>query len=311
MKRASHGSHKTRWVAGGAAASVVTLISTGCTFVSEQAAPDVVFSAFTHVHGLGVDSVSGIAYAATHEGVFILPPLDWQTVSVLQLGGPISGRVQDIMAFTLAGGQMYASGHPGLDDSTKGAYPNLGLMTSFDGAATWKTLSLGGDADFHALAVVTNSTGGKRIYGYDATSGTVIISADGGNSWIAGAKLELGGLAADPTQPGVVYATTSEGLAISTDDGFTFALVSGAPELNLVTAWQDSASSGLVGLATDGKVWLKTGNQEWTDTTGVVVGKAETVAYTSLPSPALLVSDRRGIVMSDDLGVSWKVLVAK
>lgn len=311
MKRKLNGARNTRWYGSAAAAVVMATILAGCAPTLSGARPDVVVSAFEHVHGLGVDSVSGVAYAATHEGVFILPPLESATGSVLQLGGPVSGRVQDTMAFTVQGSRMYASGHPGLDDAAKGAPQNLGLITSIDGAATWKTLSLGGEADFHDLAVVTDPSGTVRIYGYNAGTGTVMFSGDGGSSWTARAKLALRDLAADPTRPGTVYATTAEGLAISTDDGASFALIPDAPALYLVDAWQDPVNVGLVGIATDGKVWVKTGAESWKATSGVVAGEAEAMVYTSLPKPALLVADRRGIVISDDLGVTWRVLVTK
>lgn len=311
MKRKLDSVRNTRWSVSAAAVVVVSITLTGCAPGLSAARPDVVVSAFEHVHGLGVDSVSGVAYAATHEGVFILPPLESDTVSVLQLGGPVSGRVQDTMAFTVQGSRMYASGHPGLDDAAKGALPNLGLITSLDGATTWKTLSLGGEADFHDLAVVTDPSGTVRIYGYNAGTGTVMFSDDGGNSWIAGAKLALRDLAADPTQPGTVYATTAEGLAMSIDNGASFALVPDAPALYLVDTWQDSETVGLVGIAADGKVWVKTGAESWRPTTGVVAGEAEALTYTSSPTPALLVADDRGIVVSRDFGVTWRVLVAK
>ncbi len=222
MKRKLNGARNTRWYGSAAAAVVMATILAGCAPTLSGARPDVVVSAFEHVHGLGVDSVSGVAYAATHEGVFILPPLESATGSVLQLGGPVSGRVQDTMAFTVQGSRMYASGHPGLDDAAKGAPQNLGLITSIDGAATWKTLSLGGEADFHDLAVVTDPSGTVRIYGYNAGTGTVMFSGDGGSSWTARAKLALRDLAADPTRPGTVYATTAEGLAFGTllSEGF-------------------------------------------------------------------------------------------
>lgn len=311
MKRKLDGARNTRWSVGAAVVAIVSMVLTGCAPGLDAARPDVVVSAFNHVHGLGVDSVSGVAYAATHEGVFILPPLESATVSVLQLGGPISGRVQDTMAFTVQGSRMYASGHPGLDDAAKGALPNLGLITSLDGATTWETLSLGGEADFHDLAVVADPSGTVRIYGYNAGTGTVMFSGDGGNSWTVGAKLALRDLAADPTQPGTVYATTAEGLAISTDNGASFALVPDAPALYLVDTWQNPADVGLVGIATDGQVWVKTGAENWRATSGVVEGEAEAMVYTSSPTPTLLIADRRGIVVSDDFGVTWRVLVAK
>lgn len=310
MKRRVVGSKGIRRYRGAAAAAgVVSMILTGCAPVSEGANLDVSTFAFAHVHGLGVDAASGVAFAATHDGVFILPSLGSPTVDVAQLGGPVSGRVQDFMGFTVHGSQIFASGHPGPEDLATGAPQNLGFITSLDKAATWETLSLGGEADFHDLAAMTDPGGNIRIYGYHA--GTVLFSPDGGISWVSGAKLALRDLAADPSRPGTVYATTADGLAVSNDDGGSFSLIPDAPALYLIDAWQDADGVGLVGIGTDGQVWAKIANGEWRATTGRVTGDVEAMVYGSLPKPALLVADRRGIVVSDDFGVSWRILVSK
>jgi hypothetical protein len=63
------------------------------------------------------------------------------------------------------------SGHPAPGG---GDHANRGLIESTDSSRTWKTLSLGGEADFHALEYAHNT-----VYGYDSTNGLLRVSKDG------------------------------------------------------------------------------------------------------------------------------------
>ena len=184
--------------------------------------------------------------------------------------------------------------------------PNLGLITNTDNASTRETISLRGRTDFHDLAVAKD--GNKtRIYGYDESAGTVSVSQDGGSTWAAGASLALRDLSADPSTPSTVYATTADGLAVSTDSAHTFTLVSGAPRLYLLDSLDDKAG-GLIGVAVDGTVWVQSGSKPWTSTE-IVDGEAEALAYAATPVSRLVVANGRGIMVSDDLGKTWRDLV--
>lgn len=260
---------------------------------------------FGHVHGLGVDSTSGAAFAATHNGVFALPPLDAAPASVAELGGPIAGLAQDTMGFTMDGRQMFGSGHP--DPADESAPSNLGFITSTDDAKTWETISLRGEKDFHEIEVVQDSVGRFDVFAVDSSTGGILISRDGGASWQPGGDVLARDLAAEPESE-TVYATTEEGLAVSSDGGLTFEVDSEAPVLYLIDWVDDASDGGLVGIGLEGNVWTRLGTEGWTRS-GFIEGPAHAMSYAASPEPVLLVADARGIVASDDFGSTWNVVV--
>lgn len=197
-----------------------------------------------HVHGLAVDPADGELYAGTHYGV----------VRVSEDGEltRIADRVRDFMGFTVIGPKHYlASGHPGEGESGPS---NLGLIESTDGGQTWTTLSLEGDADFHALDVAQGV-----IYGY---SGGRLLVSDDKTDWTDRGAASIADLAVDPAQPQRLLLTTEQGVALSEDGGQTVTLVPGAPLLQLV-AWS-SDPAVVVGVAPDGTVHGSTdGGRTW------------------------------------------------
>lgn len=160
----------------------------------------------THIHGLGVDPADDALYIATHSGLFRAPD-----------GAPRAERVgdshQDTMGFTIAGPREFlGSGHP---DARAELPPLLGLIRSVDGGRTWKPVSLLGEADFHVLRAA-----GKRVYGFDATQGRLMVSGDGGRSWQQRRPpAPLIDLAIDPGDPDSVVISSEAGLALSRDGG--------------------------------------------------------------------------------------------
>ena len=189
-----------------------------------------------HVHGLvatGEDTV----VAGTHDGA--------RTVDA---GGKVSSPGEDrddLMGMTgEAGSQKLASsGHPGPGSSL----PNpVGLLTSADGGATWKPVSLQGEVDFHALAV-----SGDDVIGYGGGS-ALMVSDDGGKNWKDGAEVQAAALAYSGDR---ILATTQSGLQVSTDGGQSFEKVSGAPLLALISAGTDET---VLGLDPEGMVWSST-----------------------------------------------------
>ena len=295
------------WTAVFTSVAVATTI-TGCSVPTDTGQEPAAGSgdAFGHVHGIGINPTTGSAFAATHAGVFELPALDADTVRASDLEGPIAGRAQDTMGFTMSGDTMFGSGHPDPAEEPALTPPNLGLITSTDNAATWETISLRGQTDFHDLAVAQDGST-TRIYGYDESAGTVSSSQDGGSTWAAGASLALRDLGVDPSTPNTVYATTADGLAVSTDSAHTFTLVPGAPPLYLLDSLDDTAG-GLIGVTVDGTVWVQSGSKPWTST-GTLDGAAEALTYAATPTPRLVVANDRGIMASDDLGKTWRDLV--
>ena len=142
------------------------MLITGCAsgdLSTSAQSPAADSEAMGHVHGLGVDPADDALYAATHSGVF--------RVGDDGSSRRIADRWQDTMAFTVVGpGHFLGSGHPDLKEDLPS---HLGLIESVDAAETWSILSLGGEADFHALDV-----SGNRTYGYDATSGQLMTTTD-------------------------------------------------------------------------------------------------------------------------------------
>ncbi|MBB5641084.1 F510_1955 family glycosylhydrolase [Cryobacterium roopkundense] len=310
-----------RYTTGLAAAAFSILALAGCasasTGQSSGSPGNTPVNAFEHVHGLGADPLTGNTYAATHHGVWLIPtgPLP-DTYLEGTPRGPgvepvqIARLAQDTMGFTVAApGHLLASGHPSPGQQTDLNLPNLGLISSTDGAESWTALSLEGETDFHDLvAVPLDET--LRIYGYDAGAGTILVSDDSGATWSNGAVLALRDLTASPSRPDRVFATTADGLAMSVDVGRTFRLVAGAPALLLVDAVDDAAGGGLVGIDASGAVWSEDGTSGTWTRGGTTNGPPEAFAFVGGSSPWILVADASGIAASDDYGVTWTELVS-
>jgi hypothetical protein len=129
-----------------------------------------------HVHGLGRNPADRSLMIATHTGLFRVAG---------RSGTPtrVAGRHQDTMGFTVMGPDHFlGSGHPG--DLRKDP-PFLGLIESRDAGATWRPLSLRGQADFHVL-----EASGRTVYGFgsdfDSRQALFLRSEDGGRRWTDG-----------------------------------------------------------------------------------------------------------------------------
>jgi hypothetical protein len=240
-----------------------------------------------HVHGLGIDPADGTVFAAGHFGVF---RIDENGVATR-----IADRWQDTMAFTVTGpGIFLASGHPDLREDLP---PHLGLIESTDAGETWQSLSLQGEADFHALEVV-----GDRVYGYDATSGRLMTTTDR-ESWTTIAKGQIVDIAVAPSRPDRVVVTTPSGAVREVRlDGSSRPLGT-APRL----VWVDSDRDGrLVGATADGDLFTAARpDGEW-QRAGRVPG---TPAALEVAETAWYVATEEGIFASTDGGASWAVAV--
>ncbi|TFC84152.1 F510_1955 family glycosylhydrolase [Cryobacterium sp. TMT3-29-2] len=305
---------------GGAAVVTVGLAAAlaGCAptpAAPSAGAPATTTAAFEHIHGLGADLSTGATYAGTHQGVWQIPT--GLLPDSYLAGAPDAGLTRptlsdgpafDAMGFTVAGpGLLLASGHPGSDQSTLTG-PNVGLISSTDAAASWTNVSLAGETDFHDLDAVPLPQEALRVFGYDSAAGTVSISDDDGATWSTGASVALRDLAADPANPDRVFATTEDGLAVSDDAGRTFGPVSGAPMLYLIDVQDAAAGGGVVGIDPDGVVWRQEAGT-WSRG-GQTEGTPEALAFVGGGTPWLLAADQRGVVASDDFGLTWTVLVA-
>lgn len=250
-------------------------------------------ASLAHVHGLGIDPADGMLYAASHHGLFRIPA-----------GGQperTADTERDTMGFTVVGpGEFLASGHP--DPREQGQPPHLGLIESVDAGRTWRSRSLAGEVDFHALEVRHD-----LVYGYDSQSSQLMVSADR-QTWERRATLAMADLAVHPADPDTVLATTQDGLARSTDGGRAFQLVEAAPVLQLVD-WPVEAQ--LVGVGPNGAVHTSAdGGTTWT-TNGQVSGRPQAVlalpADTAGQLAALYVATDTGIYVSADHGRTFQL----
>jgi hypothetical protein len=198
-----------------------------------------------HVHGLGVNPADGMLYIATHTGMWRLPPGADKAV-------PIGESRQDTMGFTIAGPDHFlGSGHPDNVDEP----PLLGLIESVDRGATWRTISLLGQADFHVLRAT-----GRRVYGYDVSGARLLVSDNGGATWTERTPpAPVVDLALDPTEPDAIVATTAAGLFASADAGRTWMAI--GAEIGLV-AWP--ARRGLFLMRGNGSVSVSSNSgRDW------------------------------------------------
>ncbi|MFP8905480.1 F510_1955 family glycosylhydrolase [Streptomyces atacamensis] len=240
-------------------------------------------SDISHIHGLGVNPGDGKLYVATHHGVVAVDD-DGSAKRV--------SDTADYMGFTVAGPDTFlGSGHPpeGSDEPA-----NRGLIRSTDAGKTWKTLSLGGEVDFHALEQAHGT-----VYGYDSTHGLLRVSEDG-RKWDERAKLAALDIAVSPKDPGVVLATTQSGVARSIDGGETFA--DGTEPVLAYLSW--AGEDGLYGIGPQGTVHRSTdGGENWTETGTVPGGQAQ--ALTAVTPERVLAATAGGVYESRDGGKTF------
>lgn len=238
-----------------------------------------------HVHGLGVNPADGTLHVATHHGVF----------RVTDSGATRVGQgKQDTMGFTVVGDNHFlGSGHPA---QGFGGPAHLGLIESTDGGVTWQTLSLEGEADFHALRYRHDT-----VYGYNSTSGTLLVSADK-KTWQDRGQVTLRDFAVSPTDPDALLASGERGVMRSTDGGRTWKDATDKPLLLLDWPTADR----LWGLGLNGEVMRSAdGGDTWSDL-GAVNGVATAFA---VHDTTLYVATQDGrIQRGTDDGKTWHTL---
>jgi hypothetical protein len=288
--------------------ALATTLAACSTSVSSGApAPTATSRSFGHIHGVGVDGTTGAVYIATHEGLYRVPSLRSEPLEFSALGGPVAGLHQDTMGFVINNGRMYASGHPAPEATS--TEKSLGLITSADHGSTWRSLSLQGRTDFHDLEISHDAAGGVIVYGFDSGTSAVEVSRDGGATWATGATIALRDLTADPGIEGTIYATTVDGVMVSRDFGTTFSVLTDAPSLYLIDAMSGSTEGNLIGVDVSGSIWTKSTGRPWR-VTGAVQGRAEAMVFSAKPQPVLVVADGGGLVVSSDLGATWKIVAS-
>jgi hypothetical protein len=241
-----------------------------------------------HVHGLGVDPADGALFIATHTGLFRAAERETRAERV-------ADRHQDTMGFTVAGPEHFlGSGHPDLREDLP---PLLGLIESRNGGETWRSISLLGEADFHVL-----ESRGRRVYGFDSTSGQLMLSRDGGRAWTKRTPPEpLLSLAIHPDDPDRLIASGEQTLLASTDGGRRWRALDGRPGF---LAWPDRRRVYL--LEGHGALQVsRNAGRRW-DRVGDVGGQP--AAFESTTDGRLLAALHDGTVKeSSDRGESWRI----
>jgi hypothetical protein len=273
---------------GAAAAMVLLLVSAGCSSADtggadQPADPAPHENAFGHVHDLGVNPADERLYVASHMGVFREADEGFER---------IADRWQDTMAFTVAGPDHFlASGHP---DMREDKPTHLGLIESTDAAETWTPLSLEGEADFHALEIA-----GDRLYGFDALTGTLMVTEDR-RTWEDLLSLPVLDVAADPEDPAALVIADQRGELMRWRTGGSPAALDDAPRL----AFLDWSEPGrIVGLGGEAEVWVSEDRGESWREAGVVPGGPQ--ALTTHGDTWYAATDQ-GLFTSSDRGESWK-----
>jgi len=241
-----------------------------------------------HIHGLGVNPADDSLLIATHYGLFRAAPAEDTTERVGE-------SRQDTMGFTVVGPDRFlGSGHP---DALTDLPPLLGLIRSDDAGRSWGQVSLLGEADFHVLRAAE-----RRIYGYDATEGRLLVSEDSGRSWSERSPpAPVLDLAIDPRDAARVVVTSEAGLYMSGDAGATWRpLPDAAPGL---LAWTD----GLVLVDGSGAVWRSTDSGRLFRTAGRIGGQP--AALSSDGDDLYVALHDNTVKLSDDGGRSWSVRV--
>lgn len=246
----------------------------------------------SHVHGLGINPADGSLIVATHFGSFRIPADSDRAVR-------IGHSFQDTMGFTVAGANHFlGSGHPDLKGFQAGQPSRLGLIESTNAGATWRSISLGGEADFHGLAFAHD-----RVYGWDSGTGGFMVSTDN-REWETRSTLQLFSFAVDPEDAEHVVGAGPEGLTESSDGGRTWASAPEGPKL-VTLSWDGHA--GLWGADAEGGVWERPAT-EWSRA-GELPGEPQAFLATpdALHAAAFDGEDTTGVYRSTDGGRTWEL----
>ena len=260
---------------------VLSLLFVSAFACSNKQSPTPAGATVSHVHALATNPSDGSLLAATHRGVFRIEDGKGTLVG--------NGR-QDTMGFAVRGpDSFYASGHP---EPGADSFGHLGLIATDDGAKTWTTLSLEGQADFHSLAPTKSG-----LYGYNSLSSTLMHSSDG-KAWTELFQGAITDLAADPNDPDHLLLTTETGVQ-DYQRGSRPTPIAGTSGIALAE-WADRRT--VVGLSVNGNVLVSTDTGRNWSSAGHVEGGIEALGTSA---KGWQVATAKGIFESTDKGITW------
>lgn len=264
--------------------SMAVALLASCSSTENQTASDAAAAGeeFGHIHSLDVNPADDTLYVASHHGVFALGADGFERVGEERF---------DAMSFTIADADRFLmSGHP---EPGAGGPAHLGLSESTDSGRTWRSLSLEGEADFHAL-----EASGERVYGVDSQSGRLMLTEDG-RRWRDLGQLPAADVAAHPGNPDLVLLTDGSGSLVRLQVSGSPELVESAPRLFLLD-WD--SEDLLVGAGPEGSVYRSDdGGDSWRE-----VGSLPDVprALTATESRWYAATEG-GVLVSTDTGATW------
>jgi len=277
---------------------LAALIALGGCGAEEPAAPPpapepaaVSGEGVSHVHGVGINPADDAVIVATHSGLFRVGPGE-------QRPQRIGDRRQDTMGFTVVGPDRFlGSGHPDLRDDLP---PLLGLIRSDNAGRSWQPVSLLGQADFHVLR-----SAGRRVYGANASDGTLLASSDGGHRWTPRTPpTDVIDLAIDPEDPDRVVVSGVDGIFASADGGRRWRPRDA--ELAGLLAW--TAAGPLVLVDARGEVHAsEDGGRSFAPVGGNAGGQP--VAFAAHEQQLLVALPDNSVRASDDGGRTWYMRV--
>jgi hypothetical protein len=274
---------------------VTTARSAGPPDTPAQPATATPGAATPFIASLAVDPGNGTLIIGTGLGLYRLEP---GAAEAARAGGtlttgsgsaPVSANL--VVSF-VAPGTLVASGHPQGDSSLP---EDLGLIRSEDGGETWRSVSLLGEADLHALDVR-----GDRIAGLPADAQRLLVSRDGGRSFAErtppGVPVDVD---LDPAGADRLAITTADGVYVSENDGGAWRQRDTLSTKALL-AWAESGSlyrveaNGSVRVSEDeGGSWQQRGNAGGPPTAATV--DADGALYVALAGAVIVRSqDGRG-----------------
>lgn len=245
-------------------------------------------SGLAHVHGVGRNPGDDSLLLATHYGL-------WRVAGG---GSPelVGEYRHDLMGFSVVGADHFvASGHP---NGAPSLPSHLGLIESTDAGETWKSVSLLGEADFHALKASQAHT-----WGWDSTTGRLMTSSDR-RDWDVRAKetaiidFAVSSQSGDTIVASMPVSQTELELRRSTDGGRTFTPVDDAPQLARL-AW---GAKALFGFDLKGGVWSSKDGSKWRRV-GTVGELPQAVAATE---EELLAATTGAVQRSTNGGRTWE-----
>lgn len=258
-----------------------------------------------HAHGLAFLPDGKTLVVPAHVGIAAYRDGRWSRAP---------GPVHDYMGFSAAQGAIYSSGHPAPGSALRNP---LGLVKSSDGGATWQTLALSGEADFHVMA---SSWRGNAVYVVNAAPNSkmpqpgLYHTRDEGKSWTrgeaAGVDSQILALAAHPTDAATLAIGTLRGGAmLSRDAGKTFRPL-GAQESVTAIVFEHGGRALLYAEAGAAALIRRPLGRDLNERVKLPALGKDLIAFIAQnpaePKELAFVTRNRNVFLSRDAGASWR-----